>query len=97
MTARAVLSALPEELDDEWQDIPDTGKTRSILDLDPGWAQAIARSPGRISPLESRRGFAWWPVDPSGSAAAEMIVASLAELRRRQHRRSLAGPRSRRS
>ena len=55
-TARAVLNALPEEPDDEWHDIPDSGKTRSILELDPAWALAIACSAGPIQPAEGRRG-----------------------------------------
>ena len=29
VTARAVSGALPEGLDDEWHDVPETGKTRS--------------------------------------------------------------------
>ena len=42
--------ALPDEPDDEWQDIPETGKTRSLVELDPGWAQ-LSRAPARQSPL----------------------------------------------
>jgi signal transduction histidine kinase len=74
VTARAVLSALPEEFDDEWQDIPDAGKSRSILEVDPGWAAAISASPGRISPLAITARASWWPVTPSASATAEMTA-----------------------
>jgi signal transduction histidine kinase len=72
-TARAVLS-VPEELDDEWHDILEKGKTRSILDLDPGWAQASASSSRRLSPLEITSESSWWPVTGPGGAAAEMIA-----------------------
>ncbi len=72
-TARAVLS-VPEELDDEWHDILEKGKTRSILDLDAGWAQASASSSRRLSPLEITSESSWWPVPGAGGAAAEMIA-----------------------
>ena len=71
VTARAVLSALPEEFDDEWQDIPDAGKSRSILEVDPGWAAAIAASPGRISPLAITARASWWPVYNPGSGGRD--------------------------
>jgi signal transduction histidine kinase len=74
VTARAVLSALPEEPDDEWHDIPESGKTRSLIELDPGWAQAIASSPGRLSPLTITALASWWPVAGSGGPVAEMIA-----------------------
>ncbi len=74
VTARAVLSALPEEPDDEWHDIPESGKTRSILELDPGWAQAISSSPGRSSALTLTSLASWWPATGSGGPAGEMIA-----------------------
>ncbi len=73
VTARAVLSALPEEPDDEWLEIPDVGKTRSILELDPGWALAFASSAARFSPLKVTSRASWWSVACAGGAAAEMI------------------------
>ncbi len=73
VTARAVLS-IPEEFDDECDDIPETRKTRSILDLDPGWAQASACSSRRPSPLAVASESSWWPVAGPGGAAAELIA-----------------------
>jgi len=69
-----VLSALPEVLDDEWHDIPETGKTRTVLELDPAWALAMACSPSRLSPLEIVATSPWWEVAVPGSAAGEMIA-----------------------
>jgi signal transduction histidine kinase len=74
LTARAVLSALPDELEDEWCDLPDSANSRSMLELDPGWALAIATSSRRISPLSVISLASWWPAPASGSAAAEMIA-----------------------
>ena len=74
MTARAVLSLLPEDLDDEWQDIPEQGKARSILELDPGWAQAVANSPRRTSPLAIIAAGAWWPSTGARGAVADMLA-----------------------
>jgi signal transduction histidine kinase len=73
-TARAVLNSLPEAASDEWHDIPDSGKARSVFELDPGWAQAIACSPARFSPLQIVADACWWPVSSSGSAVEEMIA-----------------------
>ena len=50
-TARALLNALPEVPDDESQDTLGAGKTPSLLELDPGWALAIAPAPAHFSPL----------------------------------------------
>src|SRR5262249_33300535 len=71
-TARAVLNALPEQPDEQLRDIPDSGKTRTILELDPGWAQAIACSSTRFSPLKTVANASWWPVATAG-AVSEMI------------------------
>ena len=52
MTARAVLTALPEEPDDEWHDIPDDGQDAVDSGARPGLG-AGDRVLGRaIQPLE---------------------------------------------
>jgi signal transduction histidine kinase len=73
VTVRAVLS-IPEEFDDACDDIPETRKTRSILDLDPGWAQASASSSRRPSLLAVASESSWWPVGGPGGAAADMMA-----------------------
>jgi signal transduction histidine kinase len=72
-TARALLNALPEVPDDESQDALGAGKTPSLLELDPGWALAIARAPARFSPLNVVAAAPWWPALAQGSAVADMM------------------------
>ena len=73
LTVRTVLSALPEEPDDEDVEAPANSKTRSICEIDPGWVQIHTSSTERISPLDLIAKTSWWPVASTTSAASEII------------------------
>ncbi len=73
LTARTVLNALPEEPDDEDVEVPATAKTRSICEIDPGWAQVHARASDRPSQLDLIAETSWWPVAAATGAAGEII------------------------
>jgi len=73
LTARTLLSALPEEPDDEDLEVPDTAKTRSIFELDPGWVLVRATALERVGPLESIAETPWWPSAVSAGAVGEIL------------------------
>jgi len=67
------LSSLPEEPDDEDLNAPDTAKTRSICELDPGWMLAHASAADVVGPLALIADTPWWPAAVSGGASGEII------------------------
>ena len=73
VTARTVLGALPEEPEDEDLDVPDTAKTRSICELDPGWMLVYASAAERVGPLESIAETPWWPAAVSAGTVGEIL------------------------
>jgi signal transduction histidine kinase len=58
---------------DDRRDIADSSKTRSILELDPGWAHAVACAGETFNPLKAVANAPWWPATSTGGATAELI------------------------
>jgi signal transduction histidine kinase len=73
LTARDALSAFPEHPDGEPEQGAARRKKRSILELDPGWMQAVSSSHAPIDPLTVIAGTPWWPAIDAAGPASEFI------------------------
>jgi len=73
VTARSIANALAEDPDGESDLGPTRRKTRSILDLDPGWMQAVSSSPTPIDPLTVIAATPWWPATDAAGPVSAMI------------------------
>jgi signal transduction histidine kinase len=73
LTARAVTGNLPGEPGDGEFDAHWTSKTRSICQLDPGWALPHSSMAEPVNPLALVAETPWWPGNLFGGPASEFL------------------------
>jgi signal transduction histidine kinase len=73
VSARDALNALPNDRDREPIPGPARRKKRSILDLDPGWMQAVSSARSPIDPLTVIAETPWWPASDPARPASEIL------------------------
>jgi signal transduction histidine kinase len=73
LTVRTILSALPEEPDDEGLETADGMKLPSLCDLDPGWVLAIGSAAHPVNPLNVIADSSYWTGAVSAGSASEIV------------------------
>jgi len=73
LTARSVISALPEEPDDDEIETMDRSKMRSLCELDPGWIQAHSTGGPDVDRLALIAEAPWWTIAAPSSPEAEIL------------------------